>query len=68
MGNIIMGVDNNKNTYTGPERRAIEDRRHNRDRRAIVRFEDVLGRRSGVERRLEAAGQSENSRPRRDHH
>ena len=41
-------VDNN---YNGEERRNHE-RRDRKDRRAIVRFEDVLGRRSGVERRV----------------
>ena len=41
------------NNYIGPERRTVAvDRRDTKDRRIIVRFEDVLGRRSGVERRL----------------
>ena len=37
--------------YKGPERR-VSDRRYSQDRRDTVRFGDVLGRRSGVERRL----------------
>ena len=46
-------MDANNNNYSGPERRSVAtDRRDTRDRRGIVRFEDVLGRRSGVERRL----------------
>jgi len=46
-------MDANNNNYSGPERRSVDtDRRDARDRRGIVRFEDVLGRRSGVERRL----------------
>ena len=44
-----MGTDNNN--YTGPERRAAE-RRSLDDRRGATRFSDVLGRRSGVDRRL----------------
>ncbi len=44
-----MGTDNNK--YKGPERREAE-RRQIADRRNTTRFSDVLGRRSGVERRL----------------
>ena len=44
-----MGTDNNKNN--APERRA-HDRREVADRRVTARFSDVLGRRSGVERRL----------------
>ncbi len=44
-----MGTDNNK--YNGPERRAT-DRRELNDRRNATRFSDVLGRRSGVDRRL----------------
>jgi len=39
------------NKHNGPERRA-NDRRMGEDRRTTVRFGDVLGRRSGVERRL----------------
>ena len=39
------------NKYNGSERREI-DRRIGDDRRTNVRFGDVLGRRSGVERRL----------------
>ena len=42
-------MGNNKN-YNGAERRNHE-RRNFRDRREVVRFEDKLGRRSGVERR-----------------
>ena len=45
-----MGTNDN-NKYNGPERRA-NDRRVGEDRRASTRFSDVLGRRSGVERRL----------------
>jgi len=45
-----MGSDNNNN-YNGPERR-INDRRERDDRRGTTRFSDVLGRRSGVDRRL----------------
>ena len=44
-----MGTDNNK--YKGPERRK-QDRRTMEDRRTTTRFNDILGRRSGVERRL----------------
>ena len=44
-----MGTDNNN--YNGPERRVAE-RRVLSDRRNTTRFSDVLGRRSGVERRL----------------
>lgn len=39
------------NNYNGPERRGI-DRRLMEDRRVATRFSDILGRRSGVERRL----------------
>ena len=39
------------NKYNGSERRE-DDRRNVEDRRTNVRFGDVLGRRSGVERRL----------------
>ena len=44
-----MGTKNNN--YSGPERR-VEDRRIADDRRDAARFNDVLGRRNGVERRL----------------
>ena len=44
-----MGTYNNY--YNGPERR-VADRRQVADRRYTTRFSDVLGRRSGVERRL----------------
>lgn len=44
-----MGNDNNK--YNGPERR-VNDRREMDDRRGTTRFSDILGRRSGVDRRL----------------
>jgi len=44
-------VSGNNNNYDGKERRA-EARRIAKDRRDIVRFEDVLGRRTGVERRV----------------
>lgn len=40
------------NKYIGPERRVNDRRDSNKDRRDTVRFGDVLGRRSGVERRL----------------
>ena len=50
-----MGTDNNKNNApewkSGTERRVAE-RRELSDRRNTTRFSDVLGRRSGVERRL----------------
>ena len=45
-----MGTDNNNN-YNGPERR-VADRREQDDRRGTTRFSDILGRRSGVDRRL----------------
>ena len=45
-----MGTDNN-NKYNGPERR-VADRREQDDRRGTTRFSDILGRRSGVDRRL----------------
>ena len=48
-GFLKMGTDNNN--YNGPERRVAE-RRILVDRRNTTRFSDVLGRRSGVERRL----------------
>ena len=48
-----MGTENN-NKYTGPDRR-MADRRVMNDRRNTTRFSDVLGRRSGVERRLPVA-------------
>ena len=48
-GFLVMRTDNNK--YNGPEKRDIV-RRVVVDRRATTRFSDVLGRRSGVERRL----------------
>jgi len=44
-----MGTDNNN--YNGPDRR-VEERRVMEDRRGATRFSDVLGRRSGIERRL----------------
>lgn len=44
-----MWADNNN--YSGPERR-IAERRVLVDRRASTRFNDSLGRRSGIERRL----------------
>ena len=44
-----MGTDNNN--YNGPDKRVLE-RRELADRRGTIRFSDVLGRRSGVERRL----------------
>jgi len=48
-GFLVMGTENNN--YNGPERRAV-DRRVQEDRRNTTRFSDVLGRRSGVDRRL----------------
>ena len=48
-----MGTDNNN--YNGPCRRLAE-RREMADRRNTTRFSDVLGRRSGVERRLPVRG------------
>ena len=45
-----MGTNDN-NKYNGQERR-VKERRSGQDRRATTRFSDVLGRRSGVERRL----------------
>ena len=48
-GSKIMGTDNDK--YNDPERRLL-DRRELVDRRDTTRFSDVLGRRSGVDRRL----------------
>jgi hypothetical protein len=55
MGLLIMGSDNNK--YNTPERqvtnrRELVERRKLTDRRDTTRFSDVLGRRSGIERRL----------------
>ena len=44
----MVSKDNN---YNGSERRE-NDRRIGEDRRNTIRFGDVLGRRSGVERRL----------------
>ncbi len=49
LGFLVMRTDNNK--YNGPEKRDFV-RRVVVDRRATTRFSDVLGRRSGVERRL----------------
>jgi hypothetical protein len=48
LGFLVMRTDNK---YNGPEKRGF-DRRKVVDRRATTRFSDVLGRRSGVERRL----------------
>ncbi len=48
-GFLVMRTDNNK--YNGPEKRDFV-RRVVVDRRATTRFSDVLGRRSGIERRL----------------
>lgn len=44
-----MGANNNN--YNGPERRS-DQRRSGIDRRNTVRFGDVLGRRSGIDRRV----------------
>ena len=49
LGFLAMRTDNNK--YNGPDKRVLE-RRELADRRGTIRFSDVLGRRSGVERRL----------------
>ena len=49
MGFFVMGADNNNNN--GSERR-VKDRRESEDRRGTTRFSDILGRRSGVDRRL----------------
>ena len=54
-GVIVMGTDNKK--YNAPERevtnrRELVERRKLSDRRDTTRFSDVLGRRSGIERRL----------------
>jgi len=49
-GFLVMEADNN-NKYNGPERR-VSDRREQDDRRGTTRFSDILGRRSGVDRRL----------------
>ena len=56
MGFFVMGADNNNNNnntynYNGSERR-VNDRRESADRRCTTRFSDILGRRSGVDRRL----------------
>jgi len=51
LGFYVMGTEENNNKYTGPDRRAV-DRREMSDRRGTTRFSDVLGRRSGVDRRL----------------
>ena len=47
----MVSGNNNNNNYEGKERR-VESRRFSNDRRIITRFEDVLGRRTGVERRV----------------
>ncbi len=39
------------------EERREKERREYKDRRVTVRFEDILGRRSGVERRIIATTQ-----------
>lgn len=44
-------TNNNKNNNNEAERRA-KDRRQSNDRRSAVRFGDVLGRRTGVDRRV----------------
>jgi len=49
LGFLVMRTDNNN--YNGPDRR-INERRERDDRRNTTRFSDILGRRSGVERRL----------------
>lgn len=49
--NELMSTENNKNSESESERRA-NDRRQNDDRRNAVRFGDVLGRRTGVDRRV----------------
>ena len=52
----MVSKDNKNN---GSERRA-NDRRTGEDRRTTIRFGDVLGRRSGVERRLGWNQEAEN--------
>ena len=54
-GCLGMGADNNN--YNGPERRMGVERREISDRRNTTRFSDILGRRSGVERRLPVRSQ-----------
>ena len=49
-----MRSDNNN--YNGSERRIL-DRRQVADRRGATRFSDVLGRRTGVDRRLPTRAQ-----------
>lgn len=44
-------MESKDNKFKGPERRNSE-RRFGEDRRTTIRFGDVLGRRSGVERRV----------------
>ena len=46
-----MGTENNKNNENDSDRRT-KDRRKSDDRRSTVRFGDVLGRRTGVDRRV----------------
>lgn len=46
-----MGTENKKNNESEDNRRA-NDRRKRDDRRNAVRFGDVLGRRTGVDRRV----------------
>jgi len=55
LGFLVMGTDNNK--YNGSEKR-VADRRVQEDRRTTTRFSDVLGRRSGVDRRLPVRAQA----------
>ena len=54
MNKNINSNNNNNKEDTDNERREIH-RRASSDRRISVRFEDSLGRRTGVERRLTAA-------------
>ena len=53
-----MGSGNNNNIE---QERRNDERRASQDRRVAVRFEDVLGRRSGVERRVDNNHQGDSS-------
>ena len=44
--------DDNNNGNNVKDKRRQQDRREIKDRRAEVRFGDVLGRRTGIERRI----------------
>lgn len=49
---MIWAMAYKDNKYTGSNRRVRDRRDSNKDRRDTVRFGDILGRRSGVERRI----------------